>query len=915
MKELEIRAPFNSEGLTKPIGHSTLDVRGPRLNRGGNIFMPETGEQPPKQPGIKPTLPETESPQAPKERQVTPEMVQRARGAWDELNFGRNIPVDERRVQEMMIAEGVGPVAGGAEALRLTDFPDPTLQNIASELNAEINRVGAGNPLDPNFVQEQRRRVRDLLDRGQVDIAQANRLLGELNSWMAEAQEGQEARLGRYFGSRDEQLILKDAEERERLFEEIFVGVDANPGVEFLRALSLEASGKLDNFFTILNHARVYDITGADITDDPNRAAEVTAAHDRYVHEYSGRQEIRRILHDANWSVSGGGDIQEFGRAMSTFKSEHIDLIFEDPIVGTALHMFEQAFQQIKADNGGQLPYEEIAWNYKTESSKLEDKVWSLMREEMRAGIVPNIPEWRLRRAIILARGFGVASLRFPEIAAQARLPEETPMANTTDRMSRFGSIYGESIARYLDPFEHLIEKFGIGAENRALLYYFLTGEKAQFNSKEQLQLALKMESDRSSTEKRLIDIVNIFRIGGGFSQSSWRQFMSMRHLPPEERRRFGIGILESRVHGDVDDDIRATVERDLAGRSEQEMADEVKRRQAGKEAMILQKRIAMWKDALKANPLRVMWQWEEKAPGQRVSFLSEALGVSEDDAKNFLPQVEKDLIIIQENTVQALGRGDISYDDPEMLDYTVISGGAPTAEEITRRDQTQRYVKKIRDKAAENDHEFIKSLFEKTHAERSPFPFVIGFEDIPFSDFDFINTGGRGFARRINDYGASVTATNELLGLITNIPKTHDVRPLIESLGKIKEAVSQYDHSIAMEVVPYFARGIIRIYDKDLVARLPLGIGTLVGLLSDTSFAQTEYGREAMSWDEGDKFNFTRHLLLEQLASKDEVKKLRKEVGATPVNLGVDIARTYGQLALLLLLFNFAKQVSNEGK
>ncbi|MEK6839984.1 MAG: hypothetical protein AABX72_03515, partial [Nanoarchaeota archaeon] len=461
---------------------------------------------------------------------------------------------------------------------------------------------------------------------------------------------------------------------------------------------------------------------------------------------------------------------------------------------------------------------EEIAWNYKTKSSKLEDKVWNLIQEEIKAGLIPNIPQWRLSRAIILARGFGVASLRFPEIAAQARLPEETPMASTTDRMSRFGSIYGESIARYLDPFEHLIEKFGIGAENRAILYYFLTGEKKQFESKEQLQLALKMESDRSPTEKRLIDIVNIFRIGGGFSQSSWRQFISMRHLSPEERRRFGIGILESRVHGDVDDDIRAEVERDMSTSSETEQGKEVEKRKkkiVGKDAkgkdinlkdsMVLEKRKDMWKDALKANPLRVMWQWEEKIPGQRVKFLSEALGISEDDAKNFLPQVEKDLIIIQENTVQALGRGDITYADPEMLDYSIIGGGTPTAEEITRRNQAQRYVEKIREKASENDYEFIKSLFEKTQAERSPFPFVIGFEDIPFSDFDFINTGGRGFARRINDYGASITATNELLGLITNIPKTHDVGPLIESLGKIKEAVSQYDHSIAMEVVPYF--------------------------------------------------------------------------------------------------------------
>ncbi len=898
--------------LTVRSDPSTLDAR-------GNIFMaePGQGEQPLKQSKIESTgedreLQESTAKGVSKSELRTPEGIERARKAWEELNAGRIPSVNEKKVQEEAIGMGLSPMAGGAEPLDLLDYSDQTLQNIVAELNAEVNRGGLGNPLSPIFIQEQQRNVRNLLNSGQVDSGQAVRLLGELNSWMAEAQGGQESNRS-YIGSRDEQLILTNDEERERVFEEIFVGVDANPGVEFLRALSLEAGGKLDNFFTILNHARVYDAAGVDITDDPSRAAEVTEKQNQYIHEYSGKREIRRILHDANWSVSGGGDIQAFGQAMSTFQSEHIDLIFQDPIVGTALHMFEQAFQQIKADSGGQLPYEEIAWNYKTKSSNLEDKVWSLMREEMRVGVIPNIPEWRLRRAIILARGFGVASLRFPEIAAQARLPEETPMASSTERMSRFGSIYGEAIARYLDPLEHLIEKFAIGEDDRAILYHFLTGKKARFESKEQLQLALKMASNQSRVEKRLIDIINIFRIGGGFSQTSWRQFMSMRHLSPEERRRFGIGVLESRVHGDVDDDIREEVRVDLAGRSEQEMANEVKRRQAGKETRVLQKRIAMWKDVLKANPLRVMWQLEEKVPGQRVKFLSEALGISEDDAKIFLPQVEKDLILIQENTVQALGRGDITYNDPEMLDYGLIGGNNPSAEELLRRERVQKYVEKIRAKAGERDYKLIKSFFEKTPAERSPFPFVIGFEDIPFSDYDFINTGGRGFARRINDYAASVTATNELINLITSIPQTHNIGPLIEGLGKIKHAISQYDQSIAMEVVPYLAEGLIRIYDKDVVARLPLGVGTLVGLLNDSSFAQTVYGREAMTWDEGDKYNFTRHLLQNYLVNKEQLQKLRKRVGATYLNVGVDIARTYGQLALLLLLYEFTKATAQD--
>jgi len=115
---------------------------------------------------------------------------------------------------------------------------------------------------------------------------------------------------------------------------------------------------------------------------------------------------------------------------------------------------------------------------------------------------VPDVPEWRLRRSIILARGFGVASLRFPEIAAQARLPEESVFADATDRAARLGSIYGEALARYLDPMEHIIEKFAIGGQDRALLYYFLTGDHAKIHSPEELRRALDMKSHLESTEE-----------------------------------------------------------------------------------------------------------------------------------------------------------------------------------------------------------------------------------------------------------------------------------------------------------------------------------------------------------------------------------------------------------------------------
>ena len=806
-----------------------------------------------------------------------------------------------------------------ATPIPVNNYADPILQNIVRELNAEVGRVGVGRPLDPRFVDEQLARVRNLVDAQRVNGQEGLDLLTELNAWMNESLQAQGEDRGRYFNTAERRAILTNSDERERVFEEIFIGVDANPGVQFETAMGLEPRGRLDEFYATLSHARIFDNNGNDITDLPNAVAQVAKERERLTREFSARGEIRRVLHNANWSVSmGGGDIDQFAQAMSTFQSEYVDLIFADPLVSTAMHMFEQSFQQIKAENNGRLPYEELAWDFKKGESNLENRVWDLMRKGIEAGTVPTVSEWRLRRSIILARGFGVISLRFPEIAATARLPEETPLAGAYEKAEKLASIYGEAVARYLDPLEHVIEKFNIGENERALLYFFLTGDKSHFESTDQLREALKMGAHLEGSDKRLIDIINLWRIGGPFSQSSWRVFTSMKGMSPEDVQRSGLGMREARVGGDLEDEVIGQENDDpnWSGKSEKERAGEVKTRMKNKESLKNIERLDMWKDALKANPLRVMWTLETKEPGRRMQFLREALGnISQDEVK----QIEQDLMIIQENTVTCLQlpQADprrIVYGNapnaPEMLKYDIIGGNNPTPADNERQRRVRLYVEKIRQEASASNYRIIKSFFEKTPAEGTPFPFVIGMEDIPFSDFNFINTGGRGFFRRINDYANSVKATNELTGLILKIPTSHNIEPLIESIAKIKEAVSNYDRRIAMEILPFIEEGIIRVYDKDVLARLPGGIGAVVSLLKDSSFAQEAFSREAMSWDEGDKFNFTRHLMQNNLADKADIIKLRKRVGATYANVGVDILRTYGQLALLLLAYEMAKGV-----
>jgi len=792
-----------------------------------------------------------------------------------------------------------------------------------------------------------RQRITDLI-RGQR----------QLDEQIREAQRIENRERGQYYTAEQLEAIRTNPEEREQIFEQIFAGPDAAPGLPFDRVFSFNEQGRWAEFIQTL-----------------------TATGDlRLTHEFSARREIRGILHDANWGVSGGGNIQAFANAAQTYKDEYTDLIFQDPLVESALHFFEQGFQQIRADNNGQLPYEKLEWNFKREGdrgpgSDLEDIVWDEMRNAVQNGVIKDVvrdgngkivlgpdgkPQlrpvskdilerenaWRMQRAIVLARGFGVLSLRFPEIAAEARLPEATALSDANVGAHRSASIYGESVSAYLDPMEHLIEKFGIGIEDRAILYYFLTGDKRKIQNKKDLVDALEYAKSQFRPEdKRLIDQINYFRTGGPFSRSSWRQRVSFEKLPDETEdefkirlKRAGVGVLEARVSGDVEDQIKKEVrgspefvkyETDKEIESNPELTkkfrkavearkkefipgevDHLNKSMRHEEYLLLEKRVDMWKDTLRRNPLRVMWEWEKretedkKNPGQRVRFLSEALQVNEDVARELIDGVEKNLMLIQEEVVSS--RKPIPANpNEEMLNFDLIT-------DDTQRQNVRLYVDKIREKAAEGDYRFFKDvLLKHSPVTDTPFPFVVGFEDIPFAEYDFIKSGGRGMSRKINDFASAYTASVELINLINGIGTAQNMETMVQHLVKIKEQISRVDAELARELMPPLAEGIIRMYKKDALAKLPLGIGTFIGMTGDTSFVQRFKGMGAMTIDEGDIYAFTKHLSQNSLISLKELEKFRWKVGGTVFHAGLDFFRTYGQLLLLVMALEFASRTA----
>lgn len=956
----EVFRPTGAE-LTGSSPSSTLGERGNIFMDGGkSAEIPQGNKEvvtlkTPSEPLSHPSQPQERRGHFQSKKEVSPEELNQAiAGYAREQGVGSQaVPYETRQALKTMLEYGIPRTRGGAADTETFDptmyegfdpgrYRDAYLKNSAQLIKDAIDEE---RMTDLHFVGRQIERIENAVSEGKVNLEEARDILSGLNKWHDQiairSRIEEESGMVRYHGRAEIESIKSNPKKREELFEQIFIGVDANPGVEFQQALSLEQRGNFDIFMKAVSNAKITK-DGKDVTDPVKIAKE----REKLTREFSGRYEIRRILHDANWSVSeGGGDIQRFAGEMATFKAEYVDLIFSDPLVETALHMFEQAFQQIKAKNNGMLPYEELAWDYKKKSSNLEERVWDLMREAIEKGVIVNpngqpIEEWKLRRAIILARGFGVASLRFPELAAEARLPEETPLASAETKAGRLASIYGEAIARYLDPLEHIIEKFSAGGPDRALLYFLLTGEKRQFGSKEELDQALKMKSKFDAKNKRMIDIINLFRIGGPFSVTSWRSFLMLKGMDEKKLKRMGLGVRENRLEGDVDDFLIGKISQmpEFSGKSEKEKSDALEDFKKGKRTMAIdgetyshkellqKKRVEIWRDALETNPLRVMWMWESKEHGKRVEFFKKVLtennfNIPEAGILPLLERTEQDLMVLQEKIVTSnrpIHGKEPDKKEEDAFQFDLINEEIKEIKGISysitveeRRKIAKAYVEKIRSEAREDD--FLKNLTTTARGDKSPFPFLIGMEDIPFSDFDFINIGGRGMARRINDYAGAVNATNELTNLIIAVPTTHEIGPLIEALNKIKQAVASYDRGVAMEVIEMIEEGIISVYDKGLLAKLPLGIGTGVGLLTDTSFAQKTYGRAAMTWDEGDKFNFTKQLLNNGLIEKDKLEALRVRTGATWKHAAIDAVRTYGQLVLLYLAFEFAKSLASK--
>ncbi|MBI4100664.1 hypothetical protein HY439_02885 [Candidatus Microgenomates bacterium] len=758
-----------------------------------------------------------------------------------------------------------------------------------------------------------------------------------LNQIDEDEEEGSVRRRGIYGERRltnpEKRLILAGRIEADRLFNRMFIRVDAKPKEEFREAFGTAGEIEYNEFITTFTEA----------LEDASR--ENREKYERLITKYSHEKDLREILHNANYSLLANVNSEKFVGFFQNFTSDMADAAYRTTGVTLAAHVYEQALRKVIDENRGYLPAVEVAVDPNAHGvTGREGRVESLAQEyfddAIRAGLLkgPNgwpiehLQDWEKKRALSLARGMGIVTMRTIEILGQVKLPEKA---------QGLPSLYGQDIVRDLVPFRHLIGKFGIGMERLAILGFKTGPGGFGWSQKELIEFKDAPEGshgivngEASYLGERYIQQVNPYESGSIFSHTGWRAKVATTHLDRNgnDWEWLGTGVRLERLRSDVkkekglpEDQQKKTQEmmgilrkiaeiqplklfRQMPDLDLQEAHDQIIQQLFGFSPQEL-KDLKVKKDTFTG--------FEQSARLQRLEEL----------AKHF-NQAEKDLTLLQEKAVQDGTGGRFSFNDAR-LDFEQPFLADATGQRKANAQRLADAIKNVFLDGERKPREPLTRLAEKIG--RDDWPFVFGSEDVPHDQYRYVEGGPTAIARTLRDFGAESKAVAGTIKILRKMDSYKKPEQIMEDLREVYESISGYDETKARRVISELAEGIMKFYGKDWWARLPLGAGTALGFLAargvpmgglaglswgeqiKSSYAKTAFGNEALGWDETDKWKFTKALEGAGMIGYSELEELRKRVGATRWHYTMDLARTFGPLAILIALMEFSRTATKD--
>ncbi|MFH1832781.1 MAG: hypothetical protein ABH816_01255 [Candidatus Levyibacteriota bacterium] len=709
----------------------------------------------------------------------------------------------------------------------------------------------------------------------------------------------------------DETEKIKPTVWIEGFYNRVFERADSNPYEDFQTAMSAAGEKEYNDFLALLNEIRseTDDIAVRDII------AKLTV-------RYTSEHKLRTLLHNAYYIADSGGEAKQFADYCKQFSSEFVDLVFSNyPEVEVALRIREQVLYQIKRENNGRIPYEKVCSTPEKSQSEWENRTREMLRNANKKKLLISgevIEDWRIDRALSISRGFGMVTLRFPEVVAEC-VVHAPPGANESQV-----SIPWETISWELNPLDHRIKRYKIAREMRGILYAAVTRKKGRFDfwSQDELKDAMAIDTIDSlasldpNDEERMVDLRNLFKIGGPFTYSTWRSFTAALEEGNEPHFRKLLSRnpgLVSKLMWNREYENQAYFKKNYkkvhpnANNKEVLKAWEVDKGKTKEKRKTDNLDIKTLEGAIDRIPhvmLRIITDPTNKLlrEDEINALLREIFDKDININSEEFTKVETALTLAKENLMKRRREKGEKFADTEdkLLDEDFAVIGDENM--IRQARKFQKVLRKSFDKNKGLQERFIKKFDART------FAFALTTEDLPWNEFRFAQTGGRGFiTRRINDWYQEVQANEAMIELLKQIPVYQSPEQIVAQLKKIFDFAEVHDYDRAQEAIGFLAKGIIRMYQMDGILKIPI-FGEIMSAMNGirhrgTSFAQTVYGGKAMSWDSDDILMFTEQLraILIGESGYNIIEKLRTETGGT---LWHSIGKKTKLAFYLLLLF-----------
>lgn len=197
---------------------------------------------------------------------------------------------------------------------------------------------------------------------------------------------------------------------------------------------------------------------------------------------------------------------------------------------------------------------------------------------------------------------------------------------------------------------------------------------------------------------------------------------------------------------------------------------------------------------------------------------------------------------------------------------------------------------------------------------------FFIGSEDLDFSQLQFKNAGQSLVGRVFKDAFGLSGGIGKLMGfdgVLKAAAASRDYHKIIEAIHEIAHPlVGVHGPGKESEVVYDLAVMTARFFQKNWQARLPGGVGSLVGSLNiggKSSVSKDMLGWRTWEWDEDVTRAYIEDLFLGNMLTHHDFEKLKKELGARDIQYVADLMRSGVPALIMLVLITALQQALKE--